>query len=397
MATEPRQQTISTDELKSRLLARIDEVVHRFAPEAKGSYHKGDRYFTLNPGRADRNVGSFYVTMSGPYAGNWADFAVPGREGRGDVIDLIGLSLGISSPAEKFKAAREFLGLAVEDPATRRLREEHGRRMRLERERRKATAAEQLEKTRKMARAIWLSGQENLIGTPVDHYLSGRGIELAGLPHLPGAIRFHPACRYYYEEELVDQDTGEVRSARRFREMPAMLTAIALGRQIIDCHRTYLERDGTTWRKARLEDAKKVFTDYTGGSARLCGELGPRGGHLKLGQASAGATVFVTEGIENALSLAALRALTGRPPAFIVAAGAIWNMAHIELPAAIGTVVLAADNDSGEQARAQLQAAIEFHASKGRQVRVWRSQQPGEDLNDALQRALAGRQEEGAA
>jgi Toprim domain len=406
MGAEPRQQTLSTDELKSRLLARIDEVVHRFAPEANGSYHKGNLYFTLNPGRADRNVGSFCVTLDGPYAGQWRDYAVPGREGRGDIIDLIGLSLGIASPAEKFKAAREFLGLDTEDPVTRRKREDHAARMRREREARKANEAEQLEKTRKLAHAIWLSGQERLIGTPVDHYLAGRSIHLATLPHMPAAIRFHPACRYYWEEEKIDPETGEVLCsaetgrplmARRFREMPAMLTAIARGSRIVDCHRTYLERVDGRWVKARVEDAKKVFTDYTGGSARLCGELGPRGGHLKLGMAPDGATVYVTEGIENALSLAALRALTGRPPAFIVAAGSLWNMAHVDLPTAIGTVVLAADNDSHPQAQEGLKAAVKFHAGRGREVCVWRSAVPGEDLNDALQCAMAESRKEGAA
>jgi hypothetical protein len=392
-----KPQTLSTDELKSRLLARIDEIVHRLAPPAKGSHTKGDRYFTLNPGRADRTVGSFYITMSGPYAGQWRDFAVPGREGRGDIIDLIGLSLSITSVPEKFKVAREILGLDTEDPAARRRREEHAARMKAEREKRKAALAEEQKKTRKLAAAIWLSGQADIRATPVDHYLLGRGIDLARLSHLPGAIRFHPACRYYYEHETIDPDTGEVLTQKRWRPMPAMLTAFAMGKEIIDCHRTYLEQVDGRWVKARVDDAKKVFGDYTGGSARLSGELGPRGGHLTLRQAPQGARVFITEGIENALSLAMLRALRGLPPAYIIAAGMIWNMGRVELPAEIASVTLAADNDQGEQARAALAEAVELHSAKGREVRVWRSDVPGEDLNDALQRALSEERQEGAA
>lgn len=394
---DQKSQTLSTDELKSRLLARIDEIVHRFAPPAKGSFHKGDRYFTLNPGRADRTVGSFYVTMRGPYAGQWRDFAVPGREGRGDIIDLIGLSLSIASPAEKFKVAREILGLDTEDPATRRRREEHAARMKAEREARKAAQAAEARKKQKLAAAIWLSGQADIRATPVDHYLLGRGIDLTRLSHLPGAIRFHPACRYYYQEETIDPETGEVLSVTRWRPMPAMLTAIARGRDIIDCHRTYLEKVDGQWRKARVDDAKKVFGDYTGGSARLSGELGPRGGHLTLRQAPQGARVFITEGIENALSLAMLRALRGLPPAYIIAAGMVWNLGRVELPAEIASVTLAADNDQGEQAQAALAEAVELHAAKGREVRVWRSEIPGEDLNDALRRALAEERQEGTA
>lgn len=392
-----KAQTLSTDELKSRLLDRIEDIVHRFCNPGAKSFRKGDRYFMLNPGRADRSVGSFYVTMSGPYAGQWRDYAVPGADGRGDVIDLIGLALSIRSPAEKFKVAREFLGLDTEDPAARRRREEHAARMKAERERRKAALAEEQKKTRKLAAAIWLSGQADLAGTPVDHYLHNRGIDLARLSHMPGAIRFHPACRYYFTEEAIDPETGEVQTRTRWRPMPAMLTAFAMGREIIDCHRTYLEKVDGRWVKARLDDAKKVFGDYTGGSARLSGELGPRGGHLTLRQAPPGARVFITEGIENALSLAMLRALRGLPPAYIIAAGMIWNMGRVELPPEIASVTLAADNDQGEQAKAALADAIELHSAKGREVRVWRSDVPGEDLNDALRRALAEERQEGAA
>jgi hypothetical protein len=389
---DPTPQTLSTDALKSRLLARAEELIYRLAPPAKGSHEKGDRYFTLNPGRADRTVGSFYVTLRGPYAGQWRDFAVPGREGRGDIIDLIGLSLSINSVAEKFKVAREMLGLDTEDPATRRRREAHAARMKAEREARKAAQAEEAKKTRKLAAAIWLSGQAELSGTPVDFYLRGRGIDLARLSHMPGAIRFHPACRYYYPEDQVDPETGEVLTVTRWRPMPAMLTAFAMGREIIDCHRTYLEKVDGRWVKARVDAAKKVFGDYTGGSARLSGEAGPRGGHLTLRQAPQGARVFITEGIENALSLAMLRSLRGLPPAYIIAAGMVWNLGRVELPPEVTSVTLAADNDQGEQAQAALAEAVELHAARGREVRVWRS-----DVPDALRRALAEERQEGAA
>jgi muconolactone delta-isomerase len=150
-----------------------------------------------------------------------------------------------------------------------------------------------------------------------------------------------------------------------------------------------------------LPDAKKVFTDYTGGAIRLCGQLGPRGGHVRLNDAPAGSRVFIAEGIENALSAIALRQMAGMPPAFVVAAGAIFNMGVADLPDTITEVTLAADNDSGQQARAQIEAAIATHQAKGRMVRVWRSDIEGEDLNDALQRAQAAEallaRQEGAA
>lgn len=145
-----------------------------------------------------------------------------------------------------------------------------------------------------------------------------------------------------------------------------------------------------------------MFSDYTGGSIRLGGELGPRGDELKLRQAPQGARVFVTEGIENALSLMILRQRRGLPPAFVVAAGSIWNMANTELPDAVGAVVLVADSDVAPEAQAMLRRAEAFHRGKGRAVGIWKSPVPGEDLNDALRRVLAmssakyGQAEEGA-
>jgi len=384
------RQQVSIDEIKDRLLAQLDHVVSIYAPAANGSHTTHGRFFTLNPGRADRSVGSFCITMGGAKAGRWNDYATGEH---GDVLDLIGLSCSVDG-AGAIKEARAFLGLDTESPEVKRQREQAAaaaKRRRAEQEKKQAEADL---KKRKRAAALWLSGLADIRGTPVDHYLRARGIDLAQLGHVPGAIRYHAECRNYFEVEETDQTTGEVRQRLTWKPYPAMLTAIARGPDIIDCHRTYLAFDDRAgqWIKAPdMPKAKKVFTDYTGGSIRLCGALGPRGGRLKLGQAPEGARVFVAEGIENALSLMMLRQLRGLPPAFVVAAGAIWNMAEVELPATVREVTLCADNDTGAQAQAQLQKAIDFHAGKGRSVRVWRSSIPGEDLNDALRRVLSER------
>jgi hypothetical protein len=380
------RQQVTIAEIKDRLLEQFDAVISAYVPTPNGSYRNKGRLFTLNPGRADRSVGSFCVTLAGPKQGNWNDYATGAH---GDVLDLIGLSLGLD-PTNTIKEARAFLGLDTESPELKRARTEAAAKAKARRAEQERDRAAQVEKMRGWARGTWFSAQETLTGTPVDHYLRGRGIDLARLPHMPGAIRYHPECRYYYEAELVDEDTGEIRKEKRWRPLPAMVTAIARGPELIDCHRTYLAFDDQRgiWAKAPVPDAKKVFADYTGGSIRLCGELGPRGGHQKLAKAAEGARVIIAEGIENALSVIMLRALRGQPPAFVLAAGAIWNMAAIELPATVREVTLAADSDAGEQAQAALQKAVAFHASKGRAVRVWRSPIEGEDLNDALRRVL---------
>lgn len=380
------RQQVTIEEIKDRLLAQLDGVVHRYAPPAQGSHTTHGRFFTLNPGRPDRHVGSFCVWMRGPKAGRWNDYATGDK---GDVLDLIRLSCSTDATGA-IREARAFLGLDTESPELRRQREAAAAEARRRRAEDEARRRRDEAKAQRRAEGLWLSARADILGSPVDHYLRGRSIVLADLPHLPRAIRFHPECRYYETVETVDQDTGEVREELRWRVLPAMVTAIARGTGIVDCHRTYLAIDAATgrWVKAPVAAPKKVFTDYTGGSIRLSGELGPRGGDLKLRQAPQGATVWVTEGIENALSLMMIRRLRGQPPAFVVAAGSIWNMANTDLPEAIGEVVLIADSDEAEEARAMLRRAEAFHAGKGRKVRTWKSPRPGEDLNDALRRVL---------
>ena len=87
------RQQVTIDEIKDGLIGRLDAVVHQLAPPAQGSHTTRGRYFTLNPGRADRKVGSFCITMTGPKAGRWNDYA---SGEKGDVIDLVAMSLTVS-------------------------------------------------------------------------------------------------------------------------------------------------------------------------------------------------------------------------------------------------------------------------------------------------------------
>lgn len=355
------RQQVSIGEIKSGLVRQLHNVISRYVKPSADAYEKHGKLFTLNPGRFDRSVGSFCITLSGPDAGRWADFAMPARAGSaskhltGDVLDLIGLCLNLDEAKDVIKEAREFLGLDTESPEQARKRREADKKAEkqreMDRQKRETDKKQYVEQMLKNARGLWFSAQERIIGSPVDHYLKGRCIDLATLPHQPGAIRFHPECRYYYDIEHTDPETGEFTKRKVWRTYPAMVTAITRGKEIIDCHRTYLAFDDQVglWRKAPLSDAKKVFTDYTGGAVRLCGALGPRGGQMKLNDAPQGSKVFIAEGIENALSLITLRQLRGSPPAFVVAAGAIWNMAEILL--ATGAAAIGRGARSGRDAR----------------------------------------------
>ena len=394
-----QRHTHSIEAIKQMLIDRIEDVVHLHAPAAPGSYRKGELYFTLNPGRADRSVGSFVVHMSGPRAGQWHDYAMSGREAHGDLIDLIGLSLGLNA-AQAIAEARRYLGLEVDTPEARRARAEAAERAkarRAEEERQKRARAET---GKRNARGLWLSGQAGIPRPPVEDYLRRRGIDLRALGRQPGALRYHPEVTYIAEREAFDPETGEVLTDDRGRpiiervahKLPAMLAAIVNGAgEIIACHRTYLARqpDGR-WTKAALPDAKKVLGEYRGGCVRLSTGLGESGKRGKaLNQCPPGTRVFLAEGIETALSAVVLR-----PEARVVAGVSIRGMAAVDLPANVAEVVLIADHDTHPSAQAAFQAVIETHAKAGRLVRVWRSPAEGEDLNDALMRAM---REKGAA
>jgi hypothetical protein len=376
------RQAYTIDQLKAMLVDRLPAVLDTYAPSAKGSYRHGGRYFTLNPGRADRNVGSFYVHELGDRAGKWTDHAT-GQFG--DVLDLIALKLACS-PTEAIREARAFLGLETESPETRRLRERaaaDGARRRAEAE--KSRRHDQARK-RRQAFAMWLSGQEKIAGTPVEAYLRDqRGIDLALLGRQPGVLRYHPACFYSH----TDKETGEVIEGT----WPAMLALMTnLAGKPVAVHRTWLARgaDGR-WSKAPVPEPKKVLGYDPGFAIHLSrgADTGPRGGRAPaLRDAPPGTHVYISEGIEDALS-----AMILLPEARVLAAYSLGNLGMVKLPPTVTKVTLIADRDASEEAQATLVRAIAAHRAAGRRVAVWQNPWGGKDLNDALRAALATAQE----
>ncbi|MDD8022445.1 MAG: toprim domain-containing protein [Paracoccaceae bacterium] len=379
--TAANRQMLSVEDIKDLLHARRADVAYHYAPTAQGSYEDKGGYWTLNPGRPDRSVGSFVVWIDGPRAGRWNDYATGQR---GDLLDLIALNLG-SDLKTAFREARSFLGLqsdSPEDVARRKAAAERARARRADAER---AARVERAKAQKRAFALWLSGQERIKGTPVEAYLrTARAINLDRLGHQPAALRYHPEV--YYNQ--TDPDTGEVFEGRG----PAMLAlATDLRGNPVSCHRTWLTigPDGR-WSKAPLPKPKMVLGDYKGAAIRIWRGLGPRGGKGKtLAEVEPGARVYLTEGIEDAMSVADLL-----PQARVMAAISISNFGNVDLPPAVTEVVLVADQDFGAQAKEALDRAVQQHARAGRTVRVWKNLHGGKDINDALQ--TARRQTEGA-
>ena len=100
----PRGQPIDFDAINKAALAAFPAVLAHLLP---GGKRVGAEIVALNPGRADRHLGSFKVNH---YNGRWADFAT-GDKG-GDVVSLVAYLEGVSQGEAARRLAR-MLGLEV--------------------------------------------------------------------------------------------------------------------------------------------------------------------------------------------------------------------------------------------------------------------------------------------
>lgn len=365
------QHTHSLEDIKDMLLAQLPDVAYHYARPATGSYEDKGKYFTLNPGRADKSVGSFCINLYGPKAGRWHDYATGDY---GDIVDLIALSLNCTL-SDAVREARSMLGLNTTDPAVQRRREEAAARAKEMRRQATRNEADEAARRAKNAHRVWLSGSASIAGTPVEYYLRDRrGIDLRQLGRAPGSIRYLDQCYYKH----IDPETGEVIEGK----FPAMVAIVNdHNGNAVACHRTYLglDQDGL-WNKAKFPQSKKVLGNYAGAWINLWKGTRPDGKRPKtLTQCDPGTTVFMSEGIEDALTATILL-----PHARHIAAISLSNLAAVKLPANVSDVCIIADRDENAEAQAALQRAIAAHQKAGRRVRIWQNQKGGKDLNDAL-------------
>jgi phage/plasmid primase-like uncharacterized protein len=296
---------------------------------------------------------SLGIRLYGVKAGVWSDFA--GGES-GDALDLVRLARCGGDMQAALDWSASWLGISRDTLASASQPTRHAAPDKPERdpdaERRKAAALK-----------LFLAADVKLAGTPVDLYLQGRGIELAQLGRQPRALRYHPG--------LWNTESG--------RTWAAMVAAVTDDRgEMTALHRTWLAQDGAgQWRKAPLQVAKASLGQVAGGTIRLW-----RGASGKsLAAAPPDETVVIAEGIETALSVA-----IACPELRVIASVSLGNMGRINLPPAIGTVIIAADNDLPDSpADRALKAAAARFVSMGKTVRIARSP-IGSDMNDCLQK-----------
>jgi hypothetical protein len=331
-------------------------VFHGKGTVEGGEFKIGD--ITGKPGQSLR------VHLHGYKAGKWSDFN--GGEHRGDALELVAQVKFGGNRRRARQWAISWLGLDGRNPA--RLHEiryaeaQHEQRCRAE--------DIQIENTRRAALARYLEAEPSVAGTLVDRYLRGRCIRLDRFPRIPRSLRFHPRLKVT-ELEL----RGLVGNACY---LPAMVAPIySLDGKFLSLHRTWLveDPDGTV-RKAKpeLSDPKKTYGVYTGGCIRLA--RGKSGKPLK--DAPDDDVILVTEGIENGLTLA-----QANPDWRVVACVSLPNLAALELPTNVATVIVMQDNDKSTRG---LDRGLYHLAGRHKDLQLAQPPAQDKDINDFAQR-----------
>lgn len=330
--------------LKAGLRDRVEALCRELMPDGT---RQGHYWIARNPSRDDKQPGSFWIWLKGA-PGAWKD-AATGQQG--DVLDLVALARGEQDFARTLEWAQGWLHgswrseAQAPRPATPQPQDDEA----------------ELDRRRRQAHAVWLSGAPRLTGTLAETYLASRGIALCALTRQPGAMRFHRRLEHR------PSGTG----------WPAILTImIDAAYRPAGVHRTYLAADGSG--KAGVEPQRMMLGVAKGAVMKLW--RGASG--LSDREASTHGiadTLVLTEGIEDALSVA-----LAAPHMRVWAAGSLGNLAHVVLPACATDVIIAADNDWGKpECQKLLMHSARTLQQQGASVRIAHSP-IGKDFNDAL-------------
>lgn len=346
------------------LIARVDQLVREILP---AGIREGSEWCVGSlAGEKGRSCKIHIGT--GPRAGVWKDFSTGEK---GDALDLVRHVLFRGDKAKAILWAKAWLGYGGDArnlSVTRRAVAA-----------KKAKAAETIDDDtkRKRARAqrMWLSAQETISSTLAEHYLATRGIDFSVIGRYPRSLRFAPALEAWQAKPNSDR-------MEMVGKFPAMLAAIVgPDGTHVATHRTFLARrpDGTVG-KAPLRDAKMTLGGYVGGCIRLFKPLlenGRRAPSLK--DAPEGSGVYVTEGIEDGLTVA-----MADQSQYIVVAVSGANMGSLWLPPSVKRITIVGQNDTEAAALKALDRAIEFHQKAGRTVYLTKPSAQVKDVNDLL-------------
>jgi hypothetical protein len=367
-------QKLSIKELRDLLQPRIEEILAKLAP---GGRRDGGTYIVKNPTRDDRRPGSFVIWLRGSMAGAYRDYAGRGGEDKGDIIDLISyLHNRGKDRVFAIRWAEDFLGIKRMNAA-----ELAAVRVGVARKSEQKILAESQEQMRRQKRAfdMWLNASRNIAGTLAEAYLAQRGITWRELvnPEL-GELRFARSLEHWKSTVWRTEEGTGRREKVSTQNYPAIVSAIR-GRagEVTAVHCTFL--DEQTAGKAPVELPKLMLGQVQGGVVRIsrgASNLTP----LEAGAAGVSGPVVISEGIEDALSIA-----IALPDVRVWAATSLSNIgnAPVDMPC-VESIVVAADNDwSQPQAREALERAVDQLGGYGKAVTVMRAHE-GKDFNDLI-------------
>lgn len=359
------------DRIADMLRARIGDLVYGVWHLREG-WREGHDWVCRNPLRADHDAKSFRISLSGPYQGMVKDFAGPfGRCGR-DTMSPLSFHAEICHGGDMGAAvrwAKAWLGLDGTNPDA--LRVTH--RAILAFDDRPESDPEEIARKRKRAKAIYLGAQPSVIGTPVETYLRGRGIDLARL--------FFPVRSLRFVADLFNKESG--------RKWPAMVAPIvAMNGDFLGIHRTWLEIGaGGRVAKAPLKEAKLSYGPYKGGVIRIWNgtRIDPDTGEVLYGRSlreqKEPCDVDVAEGIEDALSV-----VIACPDARVMAGVSLSNMVGLAFPPVVAGVNFWRQNDKADSAAArQFVRVADNQVRQGKTVRVVSIPGEWKDPNEVLQ------------
>lgn len=296
-------------DLARRLAENAEAVCRHYlsAGRRHGNYWLvGDVHNT--PGR------SLYVRLHGGpdgrgRAGKWTDGAT-GQHG--DLLDIIGESLGLVDFRDVADEARRFLSLPQPEP---RPASDRGRSHAFGYD-----TAPQASGTADSARRLWAMSRP-MAGTLVETWLHHR--DLTRLTDL-FSLRFHPDCYY-----RADADSPT-------ETWPAMIAAVTdLEGRVTGVHRTWLARDGRG--KAPVEIPRRAMGDLLGNAVRF---------------GTVSDVLAAGEGIETVLSLREIM-----PDLPLAACLSAAHLAAMTLPPTLRRLYVLRDDDpAGDHAVMTLQA-----------------------------------------
>jgi hypothetical protein len=349
------RSVISIDELKELANGQARQIIMHLLPNGRENCGYWE---TSNITDAKTGSYSLKCNLTGASRGMWTDFGAPKGtpERAGNILQLIAAVKFGHDFGKACSWARSWLGLDALDPdrlATEKAKARRAARRNLD------EAAEKAEKNRRRAVHLYLSA-ELLPGTPAERYLISRSIDLrAAKLRAPGSLKYH----------------AQVWCAETQSKIPAMVAAVINleGRQIAT-HRTYLKPDGSG--KAAVLEAKKALGKYAGGFIPLW-----KGEHdCPLGELPPGTAIYISEGIEDGLSVA-----LARPSLRVIAAISLSNLGALELPPHCPIHILG-QRDEKMRAIEAFSGAVAKLQEKGHDVFLIFPPQGVKDYNELLQR-----------